>query len=252
MNLKFEGPDLGCGSELIPNTEKFVTRPSNGDNQFLQSFSQYQVDVRKKQAKFYLREKSVKQQRDRDGNWGYQNHAGSMKFQKAVNNFIPTASKYKPPSEKEEEVESTRVEQADCNEMYGTARTIETGAMKRLGQLKIKEEEKPQADKNGFKPGGGYQYGFAFHQQFEKNLRNNEREMAGNLVISTQDTHSIDMDAYRSNYGTMETKMDRQLDIERNPAQDPNAPERNQPQLQRFNVVQQEASMEQQQYQRRI
>ena len=252
LDLRFEGAELGCGAVLTTNSEKYVSIPSRGDDKFLNAFSQYESSVRSLQNKIYARKDFTKQQKDRDGNFGYQDNDASMKYVKSANVFVPSASEYKPPSEKDEKVDTVLVEKAECDTRYGTARTIETNAMKRLGQIKIKEEERDQADKAGYLPGGRAQYGFAFNKYMEGLTRVNQREMPQNLVTRTRDEHSIDMQQYMDSYGTVPSKMDKQLDVQRNPNADPNAPRESLEPPRQFNVVQQEASMEQQQYQRLI
>lgn len=253
MDLKFEGAELGCGSVLVPNTAKYVSAAANGDTQFGKSFSQYKRAIRIKQGKYYLREKSVIEQRNRDGNFGRQDQKASMKYIKAVNQFVPSPSVYGMSPDKEEEIKAADVEQGECNEQYGTTTTVEAGnKMKKEAEAIVKEEERPQADKVGFRPGGGYQYGFAYQNQMRKNLANNQRDMPENLTITTQDTHSIDTQAYLDNYGKLDTKLDKMYDISRNPDSDPNAPPKNVPDIARYNVVEAEASELQKQYYRRI
>ena len=134
---------------------------------------------------------------------------------------------------------------------YGTARTIQTDGMKDDAKRKIAFEEKKQADKVGFQKAGYNQYGFSHRKFLDETTRINTREMPKNLVVTTQDQHTIDMEQYRDNYGYEKSKLDKALDIKRNPEQDPNYPRHERP-LDRFNVVEAEASNIQAGYQRNI
>jgi hypothetical protein len=251
LDLRYEGADLGVGSVLKKNDEKPPKQtPTIGADQFLQTFTQYEKSVRGKSGKIYEKPQFIQNQKDYDGNWGFQNSAAAMKYEKAVNEFtsIPTKESKKKGMHG---LNTVLVEKADCDTKYGTARTMQTQGMKDDAKEKIKEEERKQADKVGFNKAGFHMYGFSHRKFLEETTRINTREMPKNLVVTTQDQHTIDMEQYRDNYGYEKTKMDKALDIKRNPEQDPNYPRSEQP-LNRFNVVEAEASNIQAGYQRNI
>tara|TARA_A200000159_G_C7338587_1_gene346166 strand:- start:8209 stop:9012 length:804 start_codon:yes stop_codon:yes gene_type:complete len=251
LDLRYEGAELGVGSVLKRNDEKTPKEtPTIGADKFLQTFTQFEKSVRGKSGKIYEKPQFIQNQKDYDGNWGFQKSAAAMKYDKTVNQFtlIPTKDSKRRGMHG---LNAVMVEKAECDVKYGTARTMVTDGMKDDAKKKIAYEEKKQADKVGFAKAGYNQYGFSHRKFLDETTRINTREMSKNLVVTTQDQHTIDMEQYRDNYGYEQSKMDKALDIKRNPEQDPNYPRNEQP-LNRFNVVEAEASNIQAGYQRNI